>query len=324
MISVAAELAGMHAQTLRQYDRLGLVSPGRTPGGGRRYSPRDVALLREVQRLSQEDGVNLAGIKRIIELESQVEALQARVHELLEELERGRARRMAAEAAVPPRYRPDLVPQRRPSNALVVWRRGPTGERPARRRTRRSCGWSGRSACCCAARGPSPPGWPGELHPELDGAAYGLLALLQDAGPLRASDLVIRLGPGQEHGQPPGGPPGRPRPRRPPADPDDGRAQVLTPSAEGSARLARIRDARRARWEDDLGHWPAADVATLASCCPAQPASARPARPRQERLHPAAPTCGACRWRVNRCRHQPIRVWLGLQESDRARFPSCP
>ena len=65
VISVAAELAGMHAQTLRQYDRLGLVSPGRTPGGGRRYSPRDVALLREVQRLSQEDGVNLAGIKRI-------------------------------------------------------------------------------------------------------------------------------------------------------------------------------------------------------------------------------------------------------------------
>ena len=125
MISVAAELAGMHAQTLRQYDRLGLVSPGRTPGGGRRYSPRDVALLREVQRLSQEDGVNLAGIKRIIDLESRVEALQARVHELLEELE------VAEPAGSPPRppsrrcRRPtgrDLVPQRRPSYALVVWR----------------------------------------------------------------------------------------------------------------------------------------------------------------------------------------------------------
>src|SRR3954453_9689646 len=85
VISVAAQLAGMHPQTLRQYDRLGLVSPGRTRGRGRRYSARDVALLREVQRLSQEDGVNLAGIKRIIELESQVEALQARVQELLEE-----------------------------------------------------------------------------------------------------------------------------------------------------------------------------------------------------------------------------------------------
>ncbi len=127
VISVAAELAGMHAQTLRQYDRLGLVSPGRTPGGGRRYSPRDVALLREVQRLSQEDGVNLAGIKRIIELESRVEALQARVHELLEELQVAENRRMAAESAVPPSYRMDLVPQLRPSSALVVWR--PRAER---------------------------------------------------------------------------------------------------------------------------------------------------------------------------------------------------
>jgi MerR family transcriptional regulator/heat shock protein HspR len=124
VISVAAELAGMHAQTLRQYDRLGLVRPGRTPGGGRRYSPRDVALLREVQRLSQEDGVNLAGIKRIIDLESRVEALQARVHELLEELQVSESRRIAAEAAVSATYRRDLVPQLRPSSALVVWRPG--------------------------------------------------------------------------------------------------------------------------------------------------------------------------------------------------------
>ena len=72
VISVAAELAGLHAQTLRSYDRLGLVRPGRSAGGGRRYSARDIALLREVQRLSQEEGVNLAGIKRIIELEQQV------------------------------------------------------------------------------------------------------------------------------------------------------------------------------------------------------------------------------------------------------------
>jgi MerR family transcriptional regulator/heat shock protein HspR len=125
VISVAAELAGMHAQTLRQYDRLGLVRPGRTPGGGRRYSPRDVALLREVQRLSQEDGVNLAGIKRIIDLESQVDALQTRVHELLEELEMAESRRIAAETtvqAMSATYRRDLVPQSRPSSALVVWR----------------------------------------------------------------------------------------------------------------------------------------------------------------------------------------------------------
>ena len=126
VISVAAELAGMHAQTLRQYDRLGLVSPGRTTGGGRRYSPRDVALLREVQRLSQEDGVNLAGIKRIIDLESQVEALQARVHELLDELELAERRRIAAEttlqASVQTGYRGDLVPLRPSTGALVVWR----------------------------------------------------------------------------------------------------------------------------------------------------------------------------------------------------------
>jgi MerR family transcriptional regulator/heat shock protein HspR len=126
VISVAAELAGMHAQTLRQYDRLGLVSPGRTAGGGRRYSPRDVALLREVQRLSQEDGVNLAGIKRIIELESRVEALQSRVAELLEELHVSETGRIAAESAVSAAYRRDLVP-RTSSSALVVWR--PQGHR---------------------------------------------------------------------------------------------------------------------------------------------------------------------------------------------------
>ncbi|MBF6085760.1 helix-turn-helix transcriptional regulator [Nocardia cyriacigeorgica] len=109
MISVAAQLAGMHAQTLRTYDRLGLVTPQRTSGGGRRYSARDVELLREVQRLSQDEGVNLAGIKRIIELTNQVEQLQQRVAELSAELERARAN-----------YRADLTPPQR-STALVVW-----------------------------------------------------------------------------------------------------------------------------------------------------------------------------------------------------------
>ena len=113
VISVAASLAGMHPQTLRQYDRLGLVTPTRSGGGGRRYSARDVALLREVQRLSQEEGVNLAGIKRIIELEHQVEALQQRVHELHEELAR-------TEASVMASMRRDLVPV--PKTSLVVWR----------------------------------------------------------------------------------------------------------------------------------------------------------------------------------------------------------
>ncbi|MGB3828948.1 MAG: helix-turn-helix transcriptional regulator [Ornithinimicrobium sp.] len=83
VISIAAELAGMHAQTLRQYDRLGLVTPQRTRGGGRRYSSRDVYRLREVQRLSQE-GVSLTGIQRIMDLEHQVEGLQTRVDELTE------------------------------------------------------------------------------------------------------------------------------------------------------------------------------------------------------------------------------------------------
>jgi len=109
LISVAAELAGMHAQTLRTYDRLGLVSPRRTTGGGRRYSEHDVDLLREVQRLSQDEGVNLAGIKRIIELTNHVEALQARVRELTDELAQTRASQRRDVAVVPK------------STALVVW-----------------------------------------------------------------------------------------------------------------------------------------------------------------------------------------------------------
>ncbi len=109
LISVAAELAGMHAQTLRTYDRLGLVSPQRTSGGGRRYSERDVDLLREVQRLSQDEGVNLAGIKRIIELTNQVEALQQRIKELATENEQLRAGTRRDLAVVPK------------STAVVVW-----------------------------------------------------------------------------------------------------------------------------------------------------------------------------------------------------------
>lgn len=126
VISVAAELAGMHPQTLRQYDRLGLVSPSRARGRGRRYSTRDVAQLREVQRLSQEDGVNLAGIKRIMDLENQVLDLGYRVEALEAEvlLVRQQARRIFAAGmagdivATPLGQRPTA--QR--STALVVWR----------------------------------------------------------------------------------------------------------------------------------------------------------------------------------------------------------
>lgn len=120
VISVAARLAGMHPQTLRQYDRLGLVNPGRTPGGGRRYSPRDVVLLRQVQQLSQVEGVNLAGVKQIIDLQTEVAELRDQVARLTEALEEALHRAAAAEAAVHPSYRRDLMPVGK--NALMVWR----------------------------------------------------------------------------------------------------------------------------------------------------------------------------------------------------------
>jgi len=98
VISVAAQLSGLHPQTLRAYDRLGLVSPGRAAGRGRRYSLRDILSLREVQRLSQEEGINLNGIKRILDLEREVAhtrlmapELQAEVAQLRADLESTRA-----------------------------------------------------------------------------------------------------------------------------------------------------------------------------------------------------------------------------------------
>jgi len=98
VISVAAQLSGLHPQTLRAYDRLGLVSPGRAAGRGRRYSLRDILSLREVQRLSQEEGINLNGIKRILELELAgrrnrilVAELTAEISQLRAELESTRA-----------------------------------------------------------------------------------------------------------------------------------------------------------------------------------------------------------------------------------------
>jgi MerR family transcriptional regulator, heat shock protein HspR len=98
VISVAAQLSGLHPQTLRAYDRLGLVSPGRSAGRGRRYSLRDILVLREVQRLSQDEGVNLSGIKRILELESEwqrsrlmLAEMHAEISQLRVELESTRA-----------------------------------------------------------------------------------------------------------------------------------------------------------------------------------------------------------------------------------------
>lgn len=123
VISVAAELAGMHPQTLRQYDRLGLVSPGRARGRGRRYSSRDIATLREVQRLSQEEGINLAGVKRILALEAQVVRLAEQVEALRAFADPGRrvfaAGPQGEVVAVPRGHRPARVSV---SGALVVWR----------------------------------------------------------------------------------------------------------------------------------------------------------------------------------------------------------
>lgn len=122
VISVAAQLAGMHAQTLRNYDRLGLVTPMRTSGGGRRYSQEDVNLLRTIQRLSQKEGVNLAGIKEILELTQENAALrrslaqaEARNAQLEQELEKTHSHKTGGEIVHVPR-----------STAVVMWqpRRG--------------------------------------------------------------------------------------------------------------------------------------------------------------------------------------------------------
>jgi MerR family transcriptional regulator/heat shock protein HspR len=141
VISVAAELTGLHPQTLRQYDRLGLVSPGRSTGRGRRYSDRDIELLREIARLSAE-GISLNGIKRILELEAHIDALQRQVVELqgmtrsapagteprTTSARDGGARRDAGtgRAARPTgsstRSGREVVPLRTPT-ALVVWSR---------------------------------------------------------------------------------------------------------------------------------------------------------------------------------------------------------
>jgi MerR family transcriptional regulator/heat shock protein HspR len=130
VISVAAELSGLHPQTLRTYDRMGLVSPGRTSGRGRRYSMRDIVLLREIQRLSQDEGINLAGIRQILDLQREAEALhtevvrlRALVEEMGNELESTRAvaARLARLKNTPESTGgAELVPIRQTS--VVVWR----------------------------------------------------------------------------------------------------------------------------------------------------------------------------------------------------------
>ncbi len=107
VISVAAELSGLHPQTLRQYDRLGLVSPSRAQGRGRRYSLRDIALLRNVSRMVNE-GINLAGIKRIIELESAMSNMAIEVAKLRIEVDA--LLESNPDKALVARHRTDILP----------------------------------------------------------------------------------------------------------------------------------------------------------------------------------------------------------------------
>ena len=117
VISVAAQLTGLHPQTLRTYDRIGLVTPGGAVGGGRRYSMRDIETLRHVAQLTA-SGIGLEGVKRILELETQVELLSERVVELEGALDAAEAlfERAAEQAA----FLPELMPQT--NQAVVVWR----------------------------------------------------------------------------------------------------------------------------------------------------------------------------------------------------------
>jgi MerR family transcriptional regulator/heat shock protein HspR len=126
VISVAAELSGLHPQTLRAYERMGLIMPGRTGGGGRRYSHRDVELLREIASLTA-GGVGIEGVRRILELEHQVAALQGRNEELQAEVTATREALRATVSSTTTRRTPtNKLPVLRapdPGSALVVWRR---------------------------------------------------------------------------------------------------------------------------------------------------------------------------------------------------------
>jgi MerR family transcriptional regulator/heat shock protein HspR len=122
VISVAAELTGLHPQTLRTYDRLGLVSPGRTNGGGRRYSWRDIELLREVAELTSA-GIGLEGVRRILALEHQVDALRMRVGELEDELSAAEYALRSTLQRSTPRNLPAVRTQAS-GQSVTVWRRG--------------------------------------------------------------------------------------------------------------------------------------------------------------------------------------------------------
>ena len=123
VISVAAQLAGMHPQTLRTYDRMGLVVPRRLAKRGRRYSARDIARLRLVQRLSQDEGINLEGIRRILSMQDELDELRRRLEEMAARAHRG-ARRSARVAGLHRRRHRRGAPRRRsgPADRGACWR----------------------------------------------------------------------------------------------------------------------------------------------------------------------------------------------------------
>jgi len=134
MISVAAELAGMHPQTLRIYEQRGLIEPNRSPKGTRLYSQDDVERLRRIQELTTELGMNLAGVERVFELEGQLEQMRRRMDRLERRAEEMRKRFEDEVARVRRSFRFDLVPYEPPERALMPRR---TGDDAVRIRVRR-------------------------------------------------------------------------------------------------------------------------------------------------------------------------------------------
>jgi MerR family transcriptional regulator/heat shock protein HspR len=132
MISVAAELAGMHPQTLRIYEERGLIKPARSPKQTRLYSQRDVERLRRIQELTTEFGMNLAGVERVLALEEVMEAMQRRLNSLSEQAEQMEREMLARINEVHRSYKRELVPWEPPGSAL-----GTSGGRPVKIRVER-------------------------------------------------------------------------------------------------------------------------------------------------------------------------------------------
>jgi MerR family transcriptional regulator/heat shock protein HspR len=127
MISVAAELAGMHPQTLRIYESRGLIEPERTSGGTRRYSAEDVDRLRRIQELTSELGMNLAGVEKVFELEQELDRMRDRMRRLERQAERIQQEMAEEIERVRKSFRAELVPYEKPGSALIPAREAKAG-----------------------------------------------------------------------------------------------------------------------------------------------------------------------------------------------------